>query len=63
MLPANISREMVQFVGESVLVLLAVQNTGHYMKKIWKKDLALFVAYLPFLLQNAVLNIQLDFIY
>jgi len=31
---AGLSREMVPFVGESVLVLQAVQDTGNYMKKI-----------------------------
>jgi hypothetical protein len=31
---AGISRKMVPSVGESVLVLLVVQDTGNYMQKI-----------------------------
>jgi len=39
MLLARISREMVPFVGESLLALLAVQGTGNYMKKYEKKTM------------------------
>jgi hypothetical protein len=64
MLLAFISREMVLFVGESLLTLLAVRSTGDYMKKIWKEnaDLLVIVSNLQNLLRDVVPNTQLDFI-